>query len=127
VPAKVKAERPRKGSPTHAGEMRAFAAVAITTGICEEVMYRGYLLYYLTEWLSAGAALAAAIGAFGLWHVYQGRRGVLQTTIAGAIGMGIYLFTGSLLAPMVLHATVDLANGFMGYRALQDGEPPLQA
>jgi len=36
--------------------------------------------------------------------------------------MGLYLMTGSLVAPVVLHATVDLANGLMAYHALQRTE-----
>ena len=33
--------------PATPREARAFCAVAITAGICEEVLYRGYLLWYL--------------------------------------------------------------------------------
>ena len=40
----------------------------------------------------------------------------------GAVFIGVYLLTGSLVAPIVLHATVDLANGLMAYRALQRTE-----
>jgi hypothetical protein len=31
--------------------------------------------------------------------------------------MAVYVLTGSLLAPIVLHATLDLVNGFLAYRA----------
>jgi membrane protease YdiL (CAAX protease family) len=47
-------------------------------------------------------------------------RGVFSTGIAGAIAMGVYLLTGSLLAPILLHATLDLVNGFTIYRASRD-------
>lgn len=40
----------------------------------------------------------------------------------GAVFMGVYLLTGSLVAPIVLHATVDLANGLMAYRFFQRTE-----
>ena len=55
---------------------------------------------------------------FGVAHAYQGARGILLTMLAGGAAMALYLLTGSLVAPMFLHATVDLANGFMAYRAL---------
>jgi membrane protease YdiL (CAAX protease family) len=52
-------------------------------------------------------------------HAYQGVRGVFSTGMAGAVFMAAYLLTGSLLAPIVLHAIVDLVNGFMLYRVLR--------
>ena len=108
--------------PTRVREMRTFAAVAVTAGVCEEVLYRGYLLYYFRQWLPDGAAVAAAVAAFGLAHAYQGSRGIVLTTVAGAAAMGLYLFTGSLLAPVVLHAAVDLAHGYMGYLVMAGTE-----
>jgi membrane protease YdiL (CAAX protease family) len=104
--------------PTNAGEARTFGALALTAGVCEEVLYRGFLLYYLNQWLPGGAAVAAAIVIFGLAHMYQGARGIVLTGLAGGVAMALYLLTGSLIASMILHATVDLANGFIAYVAL---------
>lgn len=105
--------------PKSAGDMRAFAALGITAGICEEVLYRGYLLWYLSALLPWSAALIAAVAVFGLGHAYQGVRGILLTATIGGLEMAIYLWTGSLVAPIVLHVTIDLANGYIGYRARQ--------
>lgn len=113
--------------PTNARESQVFAALAVTAGICEEVLYRGYLLYYLRLWLPGAAAVGAAIVVFGLAHAYQGARGILLTMLAGGAAMALYLLTGSLMAPMVLHATVDLANGFMAYRSLSTAGPPTRS
>ena len=108
--------------PATPREARAFCAVAITAGICEEVLYRGYLLWYLLSLWSGRLAIAAAAAAliFGVGHAYQGVRGIVNTAIAGGIAMAVYLLTGSLLAPMLLHATLDLANGLIVYRVLRD-------
>jgi membrane protease YdiL (CAAX protease family) len=110
--------------PTTPREMRTFGALAVTAGICEEILYRGYLLYYLRAWLPGAAAVAAAVAVFGVAHVYQGRRGILLTGIAGAAAMGLYLLTGSLAAPIFLHITIDVANGFMAYRVLTSPVAP---
>ncbi len=108
--------------PATPREARAFSAVAITAGICEEVLYRGYLLWYLLSLWPGRLAIAAAAATliFGVGHAYQGARGIISTAIAGGIGMAVYLLTGSLLAPMLLHATLDLANGLTFYRVLRD-------
>ena len=45
---------------------------------------------------------------FGLAHWYQGRLGVLATGAVGAVLTQLYLTTGSLLLPMVLHVLIDL-------------------
>ena len=122
--AKVRAQLDAQPSvrvilPASPRELLVFGALALTAGICEEILYRGYLLYYMRAWLPGIAAIVATIVVFGLAHLYQGGRGILLTGLAGAVAMGLYLFTGSLAAPVILHATLDLANGFMAYTAMQ--------
>ncbi len=104
--------------PASAAEMRGFAAVSVTAGICEELLCRGFLLWYLSGLLPRGWAIAAAVVLFGIGHAYQGVRGVLMTATAGGVAMAVYLWTGSLIAPIVMHATIDLANGLIGYRSV---------
>jgi uncharacterized protein len=106
--------------PSTPREARVFVGVALTAGICEEVLYRGYLLWYWQSLVPPGIAIVAAILAFGLGHAYQGVRGIFATGIAGAVAMAVYLLTGSLLAPIVLHAALDLVNGFTIYRAFRE-------
>jgi membrane protease YdiL (CAAX protease family) len=51
--------------------------------------------------------LVAAAG-FGLAHAYQGVAGVLTTGVLGGVLAAVYLQTGSLLLPVVLHVVIDL-------------------
>ena len=108
--------------PRTVREARVFRGVAITAGICEEVLYRGYVLWYLQSVGLGRGAVVVAIVAFALAHVYQGIRGIVETGVMGAVFMGLYLLTGSLVAPIVLHATMDLANGLIAYRLFQRTE-----
>jgi membrane protease YdiL (CAAX protease family) len=94
------------------GEERAwFAVVSVTAGICEEVLYRGFLIRYLSDgpW-HAGLWIALAIASisFGLGHGYQGLSGIIGTAVLGALIAVMFLATGSLWFPMALHAIIDL-------------------
>jgi len=97
--------------PKTAEERRWFVLVAITAGVCEEILYRGFLIHYFRELpVSIGliGALILSSCVFGFAHLYQGIVGIVQTTIFGAIFGLIFIVTGSLLLPMVLHALIDL-------------------
>jgi membrane protease YdiL (CAAX protease family) len=94
-------------------ERVAFAGVALTAGFCEEVLYRGFLLYALdgviaSPWIS----LVLAAIAFGVGHAYQGRRGIVLTAILGVVFGLLYRFGGSLWPGIVLHAAIDGVNGY---------------
>ena len=104
--------RPMAGLlPATRTERRAFALVAVTAGVTEELLYRAWLPWFLV--LAApvggygGAALVASV-AFGLGHAYQGALAVLLTGTAGFLLAQLYLSTGSLLLPVALHVLVDL-------------------
>lgn len=83
--------------------------VSISAGVCEEVVFRGWLLSALhgQAGLSGAALIFAAAAAFGLAHVYQRATGVILTGLAGALFCILYVATGSLLVPIALHVLVD--------------------
>lgn len=95
-------------SPT---ERRWFALLAVTAGVCEELLYRGFGLAAL-RWVAPGirtpALIAVTGAAFGLAHLYQGRLGVTLTGGLGAYLAWITIATGSLVPVMLLHALLDL-------------------
>ncbi|MGY1746195.1 CPBP family intramembrane glutamic endopeptidase [Blastococcus sp. SYSU D00695] len=97
--------------PRSRAERRLFTVVGLTAGICEEWLYRAFFLAVVsavTGGLPAAVLVAVAAVAFGLAHAYQGLGGVLTTGLLGAVLAAVYLNTGSLLLPVVLHALVDL-------------------
>ena len=106
--------------PRTPAEYRLFLAVSFTAGICEELVYRGYLFAVTAPFITLYGAVAASALIFGLAHVYQGWRNVLRTALAGlAFGL-IYAGTGSILLPMLLHALVDVRGGTLGYRLFRE-------
>lgn len=100
-------------------ELNRFSMVAITAGVCEEALFRGLVIWYLDALIPTVAALFVAAALFGMAHAYQGTRGVLQT---GAVGLGLvvlYVITGTLWVPIVVHAFFDLNSGLLAYRFLR--------
>jgi uncharacterized protein len=84
--------------------------LSVTAGITEEIVYRGLLIavgmgaFGLSENVAAFAALAVFVAG----HLYQGWRGMLAVTLIGFGLTALYLRTGSLLMPILLHALIDL-------------------
>lgn len=129
--------RPGEGrhaeSPAHAtlallprtpGERRLFTVVGLTAGVCEEWLYRGFFLAVVAAVAggpSDAVLVAVAAVAFGLAHAYQGAVGILTTGVLGGIMAGLYLSTGSLLLPVLLHALIDLRFLLVPARVLPPG------
>ena len=103
--------------PRDSREMKHFTAISVTAGICEEIFYRGYLIWYATQFTGTGTGglvMAVVLTAlvFGMGHLYQGVSGAIQIFAAGLFFGGIYLLSGSLWVPMAAHALVDVVAGY---------------
>ncbi len=97
--------------PRTTAERRLFMLVGVTAGVCEEWLYRGFLLAVVAAvggGLPTPALVAIGALAFGLAHAYQGVVGVVTTGVLGGVLAAVYLSTGSLLLPVLLHAVIDL-------------------
>ncbi len=101
--------------PVTNSERLIWVVVAISAGICEEIVFRGWLLSTLHDQigLTGKALLLAGALIFGLAHAYQKISGVIITAFAGAFFCVIYVKTGSLLIPILLHALIDLRFAFL--------------
>ena len=109
--------------PRTTAERRLFTLVGVTAGVCEEWLYRGFLLAVVAAvggGLPTPALVAIGALAFGLAHAYQGVAGIVTTGVLGGVMAGLYLGTGSLLLPVVLHAVVDLRFLLVPNSALPD-------
>lgn len=97
--------------PRGADELGWAAAVAVTAGVTEECYFRLLLPLLATRaGVPAVAAFGGAVVLFGLAHRYQGWRGVVATTLAGAALTVAYLASASLLAVIAFHAAGDLGH-----------------
>jgi uncharacterized protein len=100
-------------------EKLLYFALALTAGICEEFLYRGFAMAALARaGFPVWAVVAASSAIFGLAHLYQGRRGVLATLAFGIL-FGIARIAYDSLVPVVVwHVTVDAVGGLVGPRYL---------
>ncbi|MEQ1832669.1 MAG: CPBP family intramembrane glutamic endopeptidase, partial [Candidatus Eisenbacteria bacterium] len=114
--------------PHAAHEYPLFAVLACTAGLCEEFLFRGFLLWYLGHMVPPpfGGLLQAVI--FGLAHSYQGVRGIVMTGVAGLFFTGVRWVSGSLWPAMLMHALMDLHAGDLARRVFPpDGPVPPDA
>jgi membrane protease YdiL (CAAX protease family) len=105
--------------PQSSVELIPYCGLAVTAGVCEEFLYRGFGYAALTRvgspiWL---AVLGTSI-LFGLAHLYQGRGGVLGTAILGLVLGCSRAILGSLVPSVVWHSVIDLVAGIAGPRYL---------
>lgn len=97
--------------PRNRAELPYGAALAVTAGIVEELLFRlalPALLFGITG--SAPVAFLGAAIAFGLLHIYQGPLGMLFAFVLGLVFTAFYVLSGSILVPIVLHALIDLRS-----------------
>ena len=84
--------------------------VAVSAGVCEEIVFRGYLQTQFRA-LSGSAAVAVFLQAvvFGVPHVYQGTRLATMAALYGIL-FGVLAFWRRSLRPGILaHAWSDIA------------------
>ncbi len=107
------ASKVRRLLPTTQTERAIWVVVALTAGICEEFLYRGWLLSLFGHALgSVWVGLVVSSIVFGAAHAYQGRNGIIGSSVLGIVLGGVFVLCGTLLLGQLLHAGIDLQNGF---------------
>lgn len=96
--------------------------VSVSAGVCEELLIRGYLYNLIYAKYGMAPAILMSSVVFGLWHLYLGWKEVIRTGIMGIIFCGIYIFTGNLLLPILIHIFIDVYSGLLSYFAFEKPE-----
>ncbi len=97
-------------------KMWAVLFVAPTAAVCEEFLYRGYLMTQLSHWFgSVPWAWGVSSIAFGLAHTYQRINGMVRASLLGALLAYPVVRLGSLYPSMAAHFLIDaLALAWLG-------------
>jgi membrane protease YdiL (CAAX protease family) len=100
-------------------ELLPYFGLAVTAGLCEEFLYRGFAMAALTRaglpvW---GVVLSSSI-LFGLAHLYQGRGGIVSTLVIGTVFGTARIAYDGLVPVMLWHFAVDAVAGVAGTKYL---------
>jgi membrane protease YdiL (CAAX protease family) len=105
--------------PHSRSEFALFLVLSLTAGICEEFLFRGFVMAALARaGLAAWLVVILSSAMFGLAHLYQGKGGSLGTGILGALFALARMTFGSLLPAVVWHSVLDGVAGWAGARYL---------
>ena len=97
--------------PRVRGELKFGVGLGLSAGIFEELLFRLALPALIFGIIGVGPlAFVLAALVFGMLHLYQGPLGILFATLLGLVFAALYVLTGSIAAPIVLHALVDLRS-----------------
>ena len=130
--AKTKAKKHLKKHtpflPENNYELRHFSIVALSAGICEEILFRGFFITYLlslfgNSFNAQAAALLIPTVIFAVSHFYQGWKAVAKIALLSLAFGILFIISESLLVPILLHIFVDLVSGYAGMKIVQAGLP----
>jgi CAAX protease family protein len=113
--------------PQSRAELLPYLGLAVTAGLCEEFLYRGFAMAALTRaGLPVWGVVLWSSSLFGLAHLYQGRGGIVSTLVVGTVfGTARIAYDG--LAPVMLwHFAVDAVAGVAGPKYLVRAVPPVE-
>lgn len=108
----AKDERTYRIMPKSAGELRWWAAVSLSAGFVEEIVYRGVLFGILIYWLKnwwAAAILCALV--FAVSHSIQGWKSAVIIFFISLAFQGMVYVNGTLYVAMAVHAIYDFIAG----------------
>jgi len=105
--------------PQSSVEFLPYLALAITAGLCEEFLYRGFSMAVLARaGLPVWAVVLLSSVLFGLAHLYQGRGGSVATLLVGTVLGAARIAYDSLVPVIAWHTALDLVAGVAGPRYL---------
>lgn len=97
-------------------ELPAYTLLCLSAAICEEIMYRGFMVNYFINPMKDGFPWIAVIFPavmFSIAHFYQGYEAMGKIFILSALFGLIFIFSKSLIIVVILHFLIDFFGGVM--------------
>jgi uncharacterized protein len=97
-------------------EVLLWTATCATAGICEEMVFRGYLQHQLHAFTGSLFTAVVVQGViFGLFHAYQGWKSVVVISVLGVLYGALAAWRRNLRVNIVSHAWSDLWEGWLKF------------
>lgn len=98
-------------TPTGLPEYLLAFFLVVVVAVSEETIFRGYLiLRFRALHKNPIVAVALSTAIFSLGHGYEGPAGLVAVLVIGAILALVYLWRGSLVAPIIIHFMQDFTG-----------------
>lgn len=110
--------------PEEYRELPAYTFMCVAAGVCEEIMFRGFMVTYFIDPLHTGFPWMAAVFPailFSLAHFYQGYKAMAKIFLLSMLFALIFIFSKSLLIVVVIHFLIDLVGGIAAIRMKKKG------
>lgn len=99
--------------PTGLFGITAWICLSISAGICEEIVFRGYLQRQLALMTgNVGIAILLQAILFGIGHAYEGLSSVIAIVLHGLFLGILAKWRGNIRAGIIEHAAWDILAGF---------------
>jgi membrane protease YdiL (CAAX protease family) len=95
-------------APQGDAEIALWFLIALSAGVCEETVFRGYFQQQIAGW--TGSTFCGWLGQaliFGLCHAYQGWKKTILIFVWGCVFGGVVWWRRGLRANMIAHAVLD--------------------
>lgn len=102
--------------PGTPAEFRLYVVLALAIGIGWELLYRGFLVGYLTPHIGLAGAVALPALAYGAAHGYTSAKQFGLSILSAFLFTIGFVLTSSLWWLMLIHAGVGLMGGISAYR-----------
>lgn len=102
--------------PRNRRELMLFLGFALLAGCGWELLYRGFLMWFLIPHVGAIGAVCIAALAYGVSHGYKNRMQFLGSVAAAFAFTLAFVLTGSLWWLMLIHTVAAVVGGFGSYR-----------
>jgi membrane protease YdiL (CAAX protease family) len=94
-------------------EAAAFQAMAVTAGLTEEIIFRGFVMLTLALVAPFWAAALAGAVIFILFHAYQGVAGMTRIIPITVVLTGLVVLGETLWPAILVHIVVDMVGGIV--------------
>ncbi len=102
--------------PTNQKEHNWTVAVSFTAGICEEIIFRGFVFWQLSQFLPIIPSILIVNLFFALSHFATKMKNMVFAFLFGIFWSVTFIYTGSLWLAMMMHIIIDLYSLTRGKR-----------